>query len=155
MANRSKAKGSAYEAKIRDILNTEFTNIRFERVPLSGSIEYLKGDIWTPHDTAAWPWTIEAKHYAELEWNNLLTAKTTDILNFWRQATREAEVMKKLPLLIFRWNRSKDFVAYNDNIKIESYVEVKTFDCHFKVSLLEDWIRAVKSQTMLASSTIK
>jgi hypothetical protein len=152
MANRSKAKGSAYEAKIRDLLNAEFTNIRFERVPLSGSIEYLKGDIWTPHDTAAWPWCIEAKHYAELEWNNLLTSKTTDILNFWRQTVREAEVMKKKPLLIFRWNRSKDFVAYNDNIQVSSFVQVNSFGCEFKVSLLDDWIQAVKSQTQLAKS---
>ena len=151
MTNRSKLKGSAYEAKIKDRLNEEFPNIRFERVPLSGSISYLKGDIWTPHDTAKWPWCIEAKHYAELEWNNLLTAKTTDILNFWRQTIREAETMKKAPLLVFRWNRSKDFVAYNDSIEIDSYIEVKSFDCHFKIALLDDWLTAVKNQTNLAS----
>ena len=153
MTNRSKIKGSAYEAKIKDRLNVEFPNIQFERVPLSGSISYLKGDIWTPHDTASWPWCIEAKHYAELEWNNLLTAKSTDILGFWRQTIREAEVMKKKPLLIFRWNRSKDFVAYNDNIKVDSYIEVNSFECSFKVSLLDDWLKAVKSQTTLAKSS--
>lgn len=150
MVNRSKIKGSAYEAKIKDILNASFPNIQFERVPLSGAIEYLKGDIWTPHDTAAWPWCIEAKHYAELEWNNLLTSKTTDILNFWKQTLREAEVMKKKPLLIFRWNRSKDFVAFSDDIQIESFIEVKSFGYSFKIALLEDWLKAVKSQTNLA-----
>lgn len=152
MANRSKIKGSAYEAKIKDRLNAEFPNIRFERVPLSGAIEYLKGDIWTPHDTAAWPWCIEAKHYAELEWNNLLTAKTTDILNFWKQTLREAEVMKKHPLLIFRWNRSKDFVAFNDNIVVETFLQVNSFGYSFKIALLDDWLLAVKSQTKLAQS---
>jgi len=150
MTNRSKIKGSAYEAKIKDILNINFPNIRFERVPLSGSIEYLKGDIWTPHDTAAWPWCIEAKHYATLEWNNLLTAKTTDILNFWKQTLREAETMRKKPLLIFRWNRSKDFVAYNDDIQIDSHIAVNSFGYSFKIALLEDWLAAVKSQTTLA-----
>ena len=103
MANKSKIKGSAYEAKIKRYLNSHF-DIEFERMPLSGSIEYLKGDLWTPHDTAAWPYCIECKHYKDIQWNNLLTAKTTDLLNFWRQAEREAEVMKKKPLLIFRWN---------------------------------------------------
>lgn len=150
MVNRSKIKGSAYEAKIKDILNAAFPNIQFERVPLSGAIEYLKGDIWTPHDTAAWPWCIEAKHYAELEWNNLLTAKTTDILNFWKQTLREAEVMKKKPLLIFRWNRSKDFVAFDDDIKTDSFIQVNSFGYSFKIALLEDWLRAVKSQTDIA-----
>ena len=43
-------------------------------MPLSGSIEYLKGDIWTPHE---WPYCIE--HYKDIQWNNLLTAKTTDL----------------------------------------------------------------------------
>jgi hypothetical protein len=42
--NKSKAKGSAFESKIKDKLNEEFPNLQFERVPLSGAISYLKGD---------------------------------------------------------------------------------------------------------------
>ena len=115
-------------------------------MPLSGSIEYLKGDIWTPHDTAAWPYCIECKHYKDIQWNNLLTAKTTDLLNFWRQAVREAEVMRKEPLLIFRWNRSKDFVGWSDDVEVSHYIEIKSFGCHFKVTQLDDWVKAVKEQ---------
>lgn len=151
MTNKSKLKGSAYEAKIKDRLNSEFPQIQFERVPLSGAISYLKGDIWTPHDTAKWPWCVEAKHYANLEWNNLLTAKTTDIIGFWKQTLREAETMKKRPLLIFRWNRSKDFVAYDDFIEIDSFIRVKSFGYDFKIALFDDWLVAVKNQTDLAS----
>lgn len=150
--NKSKSKGAAFEAKIRDKLNIEFPNIHFERVPLSGSIAYLKGDLWTPHDTASFPYTIEAKHYAELDWNSLLTAKSNDMFNFWQQTMREAAVMKKEPLLIFRWDRSKDYVAFSDDIVVKSYIEVKAFDCHFKIALLDDWITAIKSQTTLAKS---
>lgn len=149
-ANKSKLKGSAYEAKIKDILNKNFPDIQFERVPLSGSISYLKGDIWTPHDTASWPWCIECKHYKELQWNNFLTAKSSDIHSFWAQTIREAETMKKKPLLIFRWNRSKDFVAFDDDIIVESYVEVSAFGSKFKIALFDDWLNAVKSQTNLA-----
>ena len=149
MVNKSKIKGTAYEAKIKKYLNSHL-NIEFERMPLSGAIEYLKGDLWTPHDTAAWPYCIECKHYKDIQWNNLLTAKTTDLLNFWRQAEREAEVMKKKPLLIFRWNRSKDFVGWSDEIEVDHYVEIKSFGCHFKVTQLDDWIKALKSQTNLA-----
>ena len=118
-------------------------------MPLSGSIEYLKGDLCTPHDTAAWPYCIECKHYKDIQWNNLLTAKTTDILQFWRQAVREAEVMRKEPLLIFRWNRSKDFVGWRDDVKVDHYVEIKSFGCHFKVTQLDDWVKAVKEQKNL------
>jgi hypothetical protein len=147
--NKSKAKGSAYEQKIATRLTSEFGK-EFRRVPLSGAIDYLKGDIWTPHDTAWWPYAIECKHYKNIEWNNLLTSKTTDMLEFWRQAVREGEVMKKKPLLIFRWNRSKDFVAFNDDIIVSPYIKVESFGCEFKVSLLSDWITAIKDQTDLA-----
>ena len=145
MVNKSKIKGTAYEAKIKKYLNSHL-NIEFERMPLSGAIEYLKGDLWTPHDTAAWPYCIECKHYKDIQWNNLLTAKTTDLLQFWRQAVREAEVMKKKPLLIFRWNRSKDFEGWNDDLKVDHYVEIKSFGCHFKVTQLDDWIIALKNE---------
>ena len=148
MVNKSKIKGSAYEAKIKRYLNSHF-DIEFERMPLSGSIEYLKGDLWTPHDTAAWRYCIECKHYKDIQWNNLLTAKTTDLLNFWRQAVREAEVMRKEPLLIFRWNRSKDFVGWSDDIEVDHYVEIKSFGCHFKITQLDDWVKAVKDQKNL------
>jgi len=150
MSNKSKAKGSAYEQKIATRLSSEF-NKEFRRVPLSGAIDYLKGDIWTPHDTAWWPYAIECKHYKDIEWNNLLTSKTTDILQFWRQAVREAEVMKKNPLLIFRWNGSKDFVAFDDDIKVNFFIEIKSFGCHFKVTKLDDWLLSIKEQTDLAS----
>ena len=66
------------------------------------------------------------------------------MLQFWRQAIREAEVMKKKPLLIFRWNRSKDFVGFDDDTEVESYVEINSFECSFKVCLLDDWLEAVK-----------
>jgi hypothetical protein len=146
MVNKSKIKGSAYEAKIRDLLTKEL-NMKFERMPLSGSLEYLKGDLWTPHDTAAWPYCIEAKHYAEVNWNGLLTAKSSDLLDFWRQAVREAKVMKKMPLVIYRWNRSKDYICWSDDINLELQITYKGFDCEFKMGLLQDWLDVYKKQS--------
>jgi hypothetical protein len=111
----------------------------------------MKGDLIVIDDTAWFPWTIECKSYAEIEWGNLLTAKTSDLHNFWRQTVREAEVMKKRPLLIFRANRSKDYVAYDDYIKVDDYVEINSFGNRFKISLLDNWITSVKNQTNLAN----
>ena len=146
MVNKSKIKGSAYEAKIRDLLTQEL-NLEFKRMPLSGSLEYLKGDLWTPHDTAAWPYCIECKHYAEVNWNGLLTAKSSDLLDFWRQAVREAKVMKKMPLVIYRWNRSKDYICWSDDINLELQITYKGFDCEFKMGLLQDWLDVYKKQS--------
>ena len=142
LVNKSKIKGSAYEAKIRDYLTKEL-KLEFKRMPLSGALEYLKGDLWTPHDTAAWPYCIECKHYSEVNWNNVLTAKTSDILNFWRQAIEAADIMKKKPLVIYRWNRSKDYVCWNDNIELKNQIEIKSFGIYFKMGLLDEWIKEI------------
>ena len=71
------------------------------------------------------------------------------IFGFWEQAVREAEVMKKKPLLLFRWDRSKDFAAYDDNTEVEDYVEISSFGHKFKISRLDDWIKAVKKADKL------
>jgi hypothetical protein len=146
MASASKLKGAAFETKMTKLLTQEL-GIEFKRMPLSGAIEYLKGDIWVPSDTAGFPYCIECKHYAELEWNNFLTAKSTDILQFWIQATEAAERMNKSPLLLFRWNRSKDFVGYSDfSVDCQSYLEIKSFGHHFRIALLADWIENYKKK---------
>jgi len=144
MANPSKAKGSAFEAKVKDILTKEL-KIEFQRVPLSGSLTWLKGDLFVPNDTASWPYCIECKHYEELDFNSLLTAKSNDIFAFWKQTTEAASTMKKKPLLIFRWNRSKDFVAWSDDLTTPSFMDIKAFDVQFKIGLLSDWLAVYKS----------
>ena len=150
--NKSKAKGSAFEAKLAKALTSEFGK-EFRRVPLSGALEWMKGDIICIKDTAWFPWCIEAKHYKEINWNSLLTAKSADMYSFWEQTQREADVMEKRPLLIFRWDRSKDYVAYavDDPVQADSYIEVSSFGHSFRIALFTDWVKAVKSQTNLAN----
>lgn len=139
MSNLSKTKGRTYEYVVRDIFTDAFKT-QFERVPLSGALSYLKGDVYAPWKPD-FPWCIEAKHHKEVPWNNVLTAKSSLLLDFWRQTTREAAVMKKLPLLIYRWDRSKNYVCWiDDDIKISNYLLIKSADCEFKMGLLDDWI---------------
>ena len=45
----SRAKGARGEYLVRDLLR-EYTNLQFERVPNSGALEYLKGDLYIPHE---------------------------------------------------------------------------------------------------------
>lgn len=149
--NKSKAKGSAFEAKIAKRFTEEFGK-EFKRVPLSGALEWMKGDIVCIKDTAWFPYTIEAKHYKEINWNSLLTAKSSDMFSFWEQTQREAKVMEKKPLLVFRWDRSKDYVAYDDDTALDAFIHVKSFGHEFKIALLDDWIIAIKNQTKLANS---
>jgi hypothetical protein len=150
MASASKLKGAAFESKMAKLL-TEELGVEFRRMPLSGAIDYLKGDLWVPSDTAGFPFAVECKHYAELAWDNFLTAKSTDIIQFWIQASEAADKMKKSPLLLFRWNRSKDFAAYSDfSIGCENYVEVRSFGHHFRIALLSEWIENYKKKLKAA-----
>lgn len=143
MVNKSAAKGGAYERKIRDTLSEHF-KIQFERVPSSGALHYLKGDVWAPHHMHIFPYTIECKHYKELDFNSLLTAKSNPILGFWVQTVEQAVKMKKKPLLIFRWNRSKDFVAWDDEVQVPgSQLHYQGFGLTFKIAELSKWLPQV------------
>ena len=56
----SRAKGARGEYLVRDMLR-DATGLQFERVPASGALEYLKGDIYVPH--ASNKFCIEVKNY--------------------------------------------------------------------------------------------
>ena len=71
MTNASKNKGRAFEYVVRDKMTDTFKS-QFERVPLSGALSYLKGDVYAPW-LPDFPWTIEAKHHKEVDWNNHTT----------------------------------------------------------------------------------
>lgn len=145
MTNASAMKGGAYERKVRDIL-TDFYKIQFERVPQSGSLHYLKGDVWAPNHMHLWQYTIECKHYKELDFNGLLTAKSNDIYKFWEQTLEQAKKMNKEPLLIFRWNRSKNYVAWGDDVYVTHHMRISAFGYLFKIALLDDWLKANTKQ---------
>lgn len=149
MANLSKTKGRSFEYVVRDIF-TEAFKTQFERVPLSGALAYLKGDVYAPWKPD-FPWCIEAKHHKEVPWNNLLTAKSSLLLDFWRQTLREALIMKKAPLLVYKWDRSKLHVCWNDSIEVSDCIQVKVGDCEFKMALLDSWI--IKATQTVNSKT--
>ena len=139
MTNASKNKGRAFEYVVRDKMTDTFKS-QFERVPLSGALSYLKGDVYAPW-LPDFPWTIEAKHHKEVDWNNVLTAKTSLLLEFWDQTTREAMVMKKHPLLIYKWDRSKLYACwFDDKVKTKNFVHVRSGTREFYMTLLDDWL---------------
>lgn len=109
-------------------------------------IGYLKGDVWIPDpiQAAKWPYCIECKHYKEVPLHNLLTAKSSEIWQFWKQAVDAAEAMDKKPLVIFRWDRSKDFVVWDDEIEVDTQMNVRAFGYDIKIAELANWLPKVK-----------
>ena len=146
--NKSKAKGSAFESKVKQIF-TEHFGVAFERVPLSGALDYLKGDIWCPAMYHTFPYCVECKHYKELNFNSLLTAKSNDLFSFWEQVQEETKVMKSInpgikPLVVFRWDRGKNLVMWNDEIIVKDQLHVKAHGHEFKIAELNKWLPQVK-----------
>jgi hypothetical protein len=147
MSNTSKTKGRTFEYLVRDKLSEAF-NSQFERVPLSGALTYLKGDVYPPW-LPDFPWTVEAKHHKEVDWNNVLSAKSSLLLEFWDQTTREAMVMKKHPLLVYKWDRSKIYACWFDTlVKTDNFVHIRSGKREFYMAIFDEWLlEATKAYT--------
>lgn len=143
MSTKSKTKGRNFEYKVRDLFSEAFDS-KFERVPLSGALKYLKGDVYAPW-LPDFPWCIEAKNHKEVNWNGLLSAKSSNLYEFWEQTKREADVMEKSPLLIYKWDRSKIYCCWDDSsIMPKSFIQINCFGHSFYMALLDDWIVEAK-----------
>lgn len=137
MAVDSRAKGSRGEYLVRDILRGA-TGLQFERVPASGALAYLKGDLYVPH--ADNRFCIEVKNYEESPLTDkIFTNKSNYIIKWWEKLLLQAEHMKQEPMLIFKYNRSQVFVLIDFEPKsTEKYMYISWLDCY--VMLLKEWL---------------
>jgi Holliday junction resolvase len=134
----SRAKGARGEYLVRDMLR-EYTGLKFERVPSSGALEYLKGDLYVPHEKNHY--CIEVKNYSESPLNDrMFTAeKTNNLIRWWKKLLMQAENRDQKPLLFFKYNRSKVFVVTEHKPKFCKYMFISWLNCY--VLLAEDWLK--------------
>ena len=138
----SRAKGARTETVVRDALK-KHTGLGWERVPGSGALDpkhQLKADLYVPGRTNLY--AVEVKGYAEDHISSaLLTGKNPQLIEFWKQSVRQGQQVNKKPLLAFKFDRSKIFVAFLDmptgNYR---YIFVSIDGHEFYVALLEDWL---------------
>lgn len=138
----SRAKGARTETVVRDALK-KHTGLAWERVPGSGALDpkhQLKGDLYVPGRTNLW--CVEVKGYAEDHISSaLLTGKSPQLIEFWKQSVRQGYQVNKKPLLIFKFDRSKIFSAFLDMPTTNYRYIFASIDEHeFYVSLLDDWL---------------
>ncbi|MFN7094872.1 MAG: hypothetical protein ACK4M7_05870 [Burkholderiales bacterium] len=142
----SRAKGARTELAARDLLR-KHTGLNWERVPGSGALDEkhgLKGDLYIPNEKNMY--CVEVKGYAgDHVTSALLTSKSPQLLDFWKQALRQGQQVKKRPLLIFKYDRSKFFVAIDvaDYIPTDThpYIFINREGLCFYIMLLEDWLQ--------------
>jgi len=134
----SRAKGARGEYLVRDMLR-EATGLKFERVPASGALEYLKGDLYVPNQRNFY--CIEVKNYNESPLSDkIFTAKrTNNLINWWKKIVIQAEGGDQKPLLFFKYNRSKVFVVTAEKPKKTiDYMYISFLKCY--ILLAEDWL---------------
>ena len=138
----SRAKGARGEYLVRDMLR-EHTGYQFERVPSSGALEYLKGDLYVPH--AKNKFCIEVKNYESSPLTDkIFTApKTNNLIQWWSKLLRQADTGNQEPLLFFKYNRSPVFVGTEIPPKETAhYIYISWLGCF--VLLAEEWLNKEK-----------
>lgn len=137
----SRQKGARVELQIRDILR-KYTNLGWERVPMSGALSAnhgLKADLYVPNSLNIF--AVEVKGYADDHLTSkVLTNTSSPLLEWWDQCKRQAAQISRKPLLIFKYDRSKAFVAYEDIPQYVDHLFVSTQNRMFYVSELDKWI---------------
>ena len=138
----SRAKGARGEYLVRDMLR-EHTGHQFERVPSSGALEYLKGDLYVPH--AKNKYCIEVKNYESSPLSDkIFTApKTNNLIKWWNKLEKQADQGDQKPLLFFKYNRSPVFVVTERPPKeTKQYMFICFLECF--ILLAEEWLEKEK-----------
>jgi len=133
----SRAKGARGEYLVRDLLR-EHTNLQFERVPMSGALEYLKGDLYVPNEKNIY--CIEVKNYAESPLSDKIFSapRTNNLIKWWKKLEGQAKGGKQKPLLFFKYNRSPIFVVTEQLPKWAEYMYISKLTCY--VCLADEWL---------------
>ena len=142
-----RAKGAIGENKVKEFLDSS-TPYTFERTPGSGSGK-IKGDLHIPGYRNVF--CIEVKNYAESPFNDkILTSKTNDFVQWWTKLQKQSGTMK--PLLFFRYNRSKLFVATSVKpANVEKYIDIPWLNCY--VMLSDEWIERETIKWLILPTT--
>ena len=131
-------KGARGEYLVRDLLR-KYTKLPFERVPSSGALHYMKGDLHVPKKLCRF--CIEIKNYAESPLSDkVLTNKTNNLVTWWTKLCEQSALGEQEPLLFFKYNRSKVFVVTNIvPSSVEKFLYISWLDCYIMPA--EEWLK--------------
>jgi Holliday junction resolvase len=138
----SRQKGARAEAEIKKKLR-DATGLNFQRTPGSGALNEthkLKGDIYIPNEKNRF--CIEVKHYKDDHLTSkILTGKDPQLILWWEQAIRQANQVDMEPILFFKKDRGKWFVAgvfdWSDKDKA-LYIQYDKYD--FSIVTLDNFL---------------
>jgi hypothetical protein len=137
-----RAKGAKAETDAKIILK-KHTGLGWERIPASGALDPkhgLKGDLYLPNKDNVY--CVEVKHYSDCHIDHtLISGKNPQLIEWIIQAKRQALQTNRKWLLIFKHDRSKLFVAFEDlPIGEFPFIFINKNGHEFYISLLEDYL---------------
>ena len=137
----SRQKGARAETLIRDHLR-KLSGLQWERTPGSGALDpklMMKCDLFIPGEKNLY--VVEVKHYAEDHLtSSILTSKNPQFFDWWEQALRQGRQVNQIPLLVFKFDRSKIFAAFEDIPSAKyNYMFISSHGYEVFVALLDDW----------------
>lgn len=149
-----RAKGAAFERHVAKLIVTAFAGEGITakdcyRTPLSGGhIHASKSD---PGDLVMsralrklFPYSVECKHYRDLEWPKLLSSNSKgEFAQWWAQACKAAGNLA--PVLIFRQNRSSAFamVRKSDALGLYPYIATEVNGDRVRIVELSQLLESV------------
>lgn len=118
IGRRSKRRGKTYERRVAALL-TQLTGINFRKVPSSGGWnkqglvvleQQFSGDVVC--DNSNFKFSVEAKNRTNFSLISALSnPDTAPFTEWWYQCCTDANTIGLLPMLIFKPDNQKDFVA--------------------------------------------
>jgi hypothetical protein len=157
-----KAKGNGYENKIAKQFTTAFLPLQFRRSQSSGAIlggqneKYLDqysfevkrafiGDVVPTNesdkDVPDFNFSVECKFYKDVENLEHLVSKKSKIYMWIEEAKVDAAKLNKQPLLVFKFNRTSDFVAITKDQQFPDSIEFLQLLDGTKIALLDEVIK--------------
>lgn len=151
-------KGGDFERKIAKLM-TEWTGVKFERVPASGGLHWkndnrVYGDIVCNDPT--FPFVVECKN--RQSWNmDALIKGSKEVEKWWAQVNKDAAATGLQPLLIFTRNQQPDYLAIKVNTFIEDFVETKHcgFEFWLETRICNERVLIFKLDEFLSKVDIK
>lgn len=155
--SKSSRKGKAGENKVVQLLKEWWKDERFVRnwVGQSGAIgtmigdnkampqhliEAMSADIITPD---GFPFSIESKNYSEVDLYEIIrNPQNATVVEFFRQAKRDAMRGSKKPLVMFKEDRKQYYVIFEINDLLPSnkgYIQFKVDGVDVKIMAWSDF----------------
>jgi len=161
MSSMAKTKGKNYENKIAKMLNEHLLkvdkyneiatylgndNLLPKRDFSSGNFVNSDGDIDLGIGKKFFPFSIECKHHKDMNFNieSIFKDKVKKLVGIWNEQCIPNAVKANLdPLLVFRANRTKDYVMFDIGMidvfildKINKYIKMD----NFIICLFDDFV---------------